>query len=72
MVIYGRQEIGLVHEIRQVTLKGIVRREDIQASNSINHDKISELRIMYGGRGELTDMQSFPWGQQILNKILPF
>ena len=72
MVVHGRQEIRLVNEVREVQVKGIVRREDVSASNVINWDKISELRISYGGRGELTDMQAFPWGQQIMNKVLPF
>lgn len=72
MVIAGRQEIRLVNEVREIQIKGIVRREDVSASNMIHGDKISELRISYGGRGELTDMQTFPWGQQVMNKILPF
>ena len=72
MVIVGRQEIRLVNEVREIQIKGIIRREDVSASNQINGDKISELRISYGGRGELTDMQAFPWGQQVMNKILPF
>lgn len=72
MVLDGRQEMRLVNEIREVQLKGIVRREDISSSNTVNWDKIAELRIGYGGRGELSDMQTFPWGQQVMNKILPF
>jgi flagellar L-ring protein precursor FlgH len=72
MVIIGRQEIRLVNEVREIQIKGIIRREDVSASNMIGGEKISELRISYGGRGELTDMQSFPWGQQIMNKISPF
>ncbi|MES2252611.1 MAG: flagellar basal body L-ring protein FlgH [Pseudomonadota bacterium] len=72
MVILGRQEIRLVNEIREIQVKGIIRREDISSSNMIHGEKISELRISYGGRGELSDMQAFPWGQQVMNKILPF
>ena len=72
MVIAGRQEIRLVNEVREIQIKGIIRREDVSASNMISGEKISELRISYGGRGELTDMQSFPWGQQVMNRVLPF
>ncbi len=72
MVIMGRQEIRLVNEVREIQIRGIIRREDVSASNIIGGEKISELRISYGGRGELSDMQSFPWGQQIMNKVLPF
>lgn len=72
MVIHGRQEIKLINEVREIELKGIVRREDISGDNMVKSDKIAELRVQYGGRGDLSDMQEFPWGQQIANKVLPF
>ena len=72
MVVDGRQEVRLINEVREIMIKGIVRREDISASNTVNLDKIAELRISYGGRGDLTDLQSQPWGQQIVNKLSPF
>lgn len=72
MVVQGRQEIRLVNEVREVILKGIIRREDISSNNTVHSDKIAEMRISYGGRGELSDMQSFPIGQQVLNKVMPF
>lgn len=72
MVVQGRQEIRLINELREITIMGIVRREDISSSNTVHSNKIAEMRISYGGRGELSDMQSFPIGQQIVNKISPF
>jgi flagellar L-ring protein precursor FlgH len=72
MVVQGRQEMRLINELREVLVKGIVRKEDISSANTIVGDKIAELRISYGGRGELTDMQAFPIGQQVVNKIMPF
>jgi flagellar L-ring protein precursor FlgH len=72
LVIHGRQEIRLVNEVREIQLRGIVRREDVDTNNKVKAEKIAELRISYGGRGELTDLQDFPWGQKILNKITPF
>jgi flagellar L-ring protein precursor FlgH len=72
MVIQGRQEIRLVNEVREIELRGIIRREDISLNNSIPGDKIAELRILYAGRGDLTDAQSAPWGQQVINRLKPF
>jgi flagellar L-ring protein precursor FlgH len=72
MVLEGRQEMRLVNEVREIAIKGIVRREDISATNVVNWDKISELRVSYGGRGDLSDMQAFPWGHQVANTVLPF
>lgn len=72
MVVHGRMETRLVNELREVEIRGIVRPQDIGPNNTIAGSKIAELRIIYGGRGDLTDMQTIPWGQQILNKVAPF
>ena len=32
----------------------------------------SEARIAYGGRGQITDFQQPPYGQQVMDVILPF
>jgi flagellar L-ring protein precursor FlgH len=72
MVIQGREEVRLVNELREIEIKGIIRREDIGSNNTISSHKIANLRISYGGRGDLSDAQSAPWGQQYLNKLLPF
>lgn len=72
MVIQGRDEIRLVNEIREVEIKGIIRREDISSNNTISSKKIAHLRISYAGRGDLSDAQQAPWGQQYINKLSPF
>lgn len=72
MVIDGRQEIGLVNEVREIYLTGIVRREDISASNTITMPKIAQLRIGYRGRGDLSDVTREPLAHRILNKVSPF
>ena len=72
MVVHGRMETRLVNELREVEIRGIVRPQDIGPNNTIAGSKIAELRIIYGGRGDLTDMQTIPWGQQIMNKVAPF
>jgi len=72
MVIEGRQEVGLVNEVREIYIKGIVRREDISSSNTITAPKIAQLRIGYRGRGELSDNMAPPIAHQIINKLSPF
>jgi len=70
-VISGRQEMRINYEIRELAVTGIVRPEDITSANTISYDKIAEIRMSYGGRGHITDMQQPPWGQQVLNHISP-
>lgn len=72
MVIEGRQEVRINFEVREVLVAGIVRPEDITPQNTIPHDKIAELRVAYGGRGQITDVQQPRYGQQVLDIILPF
>ncbi|WP_032112802.1 flagellar basal body L-ring protein FlgH [Candidatus Paracaedibacter symbiosus] len=72
LVIQGRQEILFETELRIVEVRGIIRREDIASNNTVPYEKISEARIAYGGRGDVSDVSSVPWGQQTLNRILPW
>jgi flagellar L-ring protein precursor FlgH len=72
LVISGDQEVKVNSELRQLTVAGIVRPEDITASNTINHTQIAEARVSYGGRGVLTSTQNPPVGQQLVTKFSPF
>jgi flagellar L-ring protein precursor FlgH len=72
LVIQGNQEVKVNTELRQLTVAGIVRPEDITASNTINHTQIAEARVSYGGRGVLTSTQAPPVGQQLMTKFSPF
>ncbi|WEX08311.1 flagellar basal body L-ring protein FlgH [Chelativorans sp. AA-79] len=70
--ISGTQEVRVNAELRVLTIAGIVRPSDIGPNNTISYERIAEARISYGGRGRLTEVQQPPWGQQVLDNVLPF
>ncbi len=72
LVIFGRQEIRVNYELRELMVTGIVRPEDIESDNSISHEKIAEMRVTYGGRGTLSDLQQPRWGTQVWDIVFPF
>jgi flagellar L-ring protein precursor FlgH len=72
LVISGKQEIRVNYEMRELSVQGIIRPEDISSSNSVTYDKIAEARIHYGGRGVASDVTQPRYGQQLLDVILPF
>ena len=72
MVIQGTQEVRTNAELRQLTVAGIVRPEDISSANTIRHTQIAEARISYGGRGDISRVQKTPSGQSLVERFSPF
>lgn len=71
-VVSAKQEVRVNSELRVLQVTGIVRPEDISGDNTITHDRMAEARISYGGRGQLTDLQTPRYGQQLMDVLLPF
>lgn len=72
LVITGRQELLVNSEIRELMVTGIIRPGDIESNNTITHDRIAEMRVAYGGRGTLSNLQQPRWGTQVWDALFPF
>lgn len=72
LVLMGRQELLVNSEMRELLVTGVVRPGDIEADNTISHTKIAEMRVAYGGRGTLSNLQQPRWGTQVWDALFPF
>ncbi len=72
LVIAARQEMRVNSELRELRVSGVIRPQDIASDNTVPHDRMAEARISYGGRGQLTELQTPRYGQQALDILLPF
>lgn len=72
MLIAGSKEIELNREHQKMTLAGIVRPEDVGPNNTISSNQIADLRVSYGGNGDLSDATRQGWFHRLMAKIWPF
>jgi flagellar L-ring protein precursor FlgH len=72
LVVAGRQQVRVNAELRDLTVGGVIRPQDIASDNTVRHDRLAEARIAYGGRGVISDVQRPRVGQELLDIILPF
>ncbi len=72
LIIAGRQQVLVNAELRELTVTGVIRPQDISANNTIRHDQIAEARIAYGGRGQVSAVQRPPLGQRVADALSPW
>ncbi len=71
--ITGSQEVRVNHEIRVLTVHGVVRTKDIRPDNTIPYEKIAEARITYGGHNSIRKKRrGSPWNLFAKNSLKSF
>jgi len=71
MRILGRREVTVNSEKQTMTLTGIIRRIDLDTSNTVLSSSIAEAIIEYSGLGVVDDVQRPGWAIRMLDWIVP-
>lgn len=72
LVIESRKEIVINNEKQILSLKGIIRPEDIESDNTILSNKVADAQIYYSGEGIIGEKQRSGWFTRFLDTIWPF
>jgi flagellar L-ring protein FlgH len=71
MRINGRREVTVNSEKQTMIISGIVRRIDLDTTNTVLSSSIADAEIEYSGLGVVDDVQRPGWGIRIIDWILP-
>lgn len=72
LVIEGNREIIIDQEKQTITLKGIVRQKDIDATNTVSSSAIADAQITYTGAGSNSSAVKKGWLAKVIDVIWPF
>lgn len=67
--IEGKRKLSLNSEVEVITIKGLVRDEDISRDNKVESTKIAQAEITYSGKGVVSNSQKPGLLQRILQTI---
>lgn len=70
--ISGSKSVTVNHEKQLIHLSGIVRQQDISATNLIDSKYILDANIIYTGKGVIDEKQRPGWLLRLLDNVSPF
>lgn len=70
--IQGKRQVKVNNETQTMTIKGIVRRIDLDTENVVLSSAVANADISYTGLGVVDDVQTPGWAVRIFNWITPF
>lgn len=70
--VYGWKQVRTNRETAYLTLTGIIRPRDIQASNIVASNYVAELQLEFDGSGVVADKQGPGIGHRVVDHAWPF
>lgn len=70
--IEGHREVTINSEKQTMTIRGVVRRVDVDTKNTVLSSAIADAKIEYTGLGVVDDVQRPGWLVRILDWLYPF
>jgi flagellar L-ring protein precursor FlgH len=73
LVVQGQKEISVNSEKQVITVRGIVRPDDLSPVNSVPSDRVARMEILVNGKGVVNDVVKRPFIlYRLLLGLLPF
>jgi flagellar L-ring protein precursor FlgH len=73
LVVQGQKEILVNSEKQVITVRGIIRPDDLSATNSVPSDRVARMEILVNGKGVVNDAVKRPFIlYRLLLGLLPF
>jgi flagellar L-ring protein precursor FlgH len=73
LIVEGNKLVQINSEKQKVTLRGIVRWNDINPANQVSSDRLADLEVLIDGRGVVNDAVKRPnFLYRMLLGLLPF
>ncbi|PIE61684.1 MAG: flagellin biosynthesis protein FlgH [Desulfobacterales bacterium] len=70
--LFGRRAMKVDQEVQYIMVSGIIRPQDISATNRVPSTYLADARIEYYGKGALSDKQKPGWGTRIIDTLWPW
>lgn len=72
LMVEGRRNVKVNNEDQIIIIDGTVRPSDIGPDNVVNSSFLADARIVYTGKGIISDRQEPGWMMNIIDKVWPF
>ena len=73
LVVEGTKQVGVNGEKQTVTVRGVVRWNDVSPANLVRSDRVAQLEVRVAGKGVVDDVVRRPnLLYRLLLGVLPF